>query len=93
MSRAGHIKIAAALAGIDFKGLVFAVALIKLDIEIGKAGEMDAFEKILEFLHQLFFVFRDNDRMVADAIRRMFLQQYVSEAHHLDLAVAVGVAC
>ena len=39
IARPGDVVVAAALAGVDLKGLELAVPLVVLDVEVGKAGE------------------------------------------------------
>ena len=92
VARAGDIVVAAALAAVDLKGLEFSVPGVVLDVEVGEAHVVQILQEGLELPAQRLVDLGENDRVVADAVGGVLLQEHMAQAHELHLGVPVGVA-
>ena len=69
----GYIVVGTSLSCVDLKEFVTVVADILFDIKVGKSYITDGFQQILDFCHQLFLRFCDDDCMVAGSVWSVFL--------------------
>ena len=92
VARRGDIVVAAAEAGIDLEEFIAAVARVKADIEVGKARVADVLQQTARVFHHLpVAVLQDGDG-VADAHRRVILQQHMAARLKAHLPALIAVA-